>query len=238
MTRLLLASLLALLAAAPAAAGERNYSVASFDRIRVDGPFRILLTTGKAPSARAEGDPRVTDTLDIRVEGTTLMVRAGVNGWGEQPAARAAGAPVIYLSTPTLRTATMVGGGELTITGPVKAQRVELSLTGSGTLSADGLDADQFVATVIGSGTMKLAGRTARARLSTNGPAQILAGALVANDLIVRTDGSGEMVAQARYTAAVSTAGFGAVTVYGSPACTISTNPNGPVSCGKLPPPR
>ena len=44
-----------LLAAAPASAAERNYSVSSFDRIRVDGPYRVTLTTGVSPFAKASG---------------------------------------------------------------------------------------------------------------------------------------------------------------------------------------
>lgn len=226
-------------AAVPTAAGaaERVYSISSFDRLRVDGPFRVILTTGRSPGGKAEGDPATTDQIDLRVEGTTLIVRAGVNGWGEQPGKPGVGTPLIRLSTPMLRTAAMIGGGDVTITGGLRGQRVDLSLTGSGTMRVDGVDADQFAATVIGSGSMTLAGRAARVRLSTNGPARIDAGALVASDLTVRTDGNGEMIAQARYTAAIASAGVGSVTVYGAPACTVRANADGPVSCGKLMPP-
>ena len=223
--------------AGPAVAAERNYSVGSFDRLRVEGPFRVVLTTGRSPSAKAEGDPRATDTIDLRVEGSTLIIRAGVNGWGEQPVSRDAAAPVIRVSTGMIRYATLSGGGDVTITGPLKGQRIELSLSGSGTLRADGVDADQFVANAIGAGTMTLGGRAAKVRLSTVGTVAMQAGALVADDLLLRTDGNGEMVAQARATAGITAAGVGAVTVYGSPACTIRGAPAGPVRCGKGPPP-
>lgn len=218
----------------PAVAAERNYSVGSFDRLRVDGPFRVVLTTAQSPGAKAEGDPRITDTIVIRVEGDTLIVRAGINGWGEQPVAGSAGAPVIRVSTGMIRSAMLIGGGDVTIAGPLKGQRVELTLTGSGSMRADGIDADQFVATAIGAGSMTLGGRAARVRLSTNGPVRMQAGALVASDLLLRTDGNGEMIVQARYTAGISTAGLGSVTVYGKPACTVRGTPDGPVSCGKL----
>lgn len=233
---LLLAALLAALAPAPAISAARNYSVASFERIRVDGPFRVVLTTGQPPSATAEGDPQVTDTLDIRVEGSTLIVRAGTGGWGEQPA-RGRGSLVIRVSTGMIRGATLIGGGDLSIVGRLSGQRIDLALTGSGSLRADGLDADQLFASAIGAGRMTLGGRAAKARLATSGPVQLNAGGLVANDLTVRADGDGDLVAQARYTAAVSSAGVGSVTVYGKPACTVQGVPNGPVSCGRLMPP-
>jgi hypothetical protein len=60
------------------------------------------------------------------------------------------------------------------------------------------------------------------------------AGGLVADDLTVRTDGNGEMTAQARYTATIASAGVGSVTIYGKPTCTIRGNANGPVNCGNV----
>lgn len=226
-----------ILAAAPAAAAERSYSVGSFDRIRVEGPFDVRLATNGSPGARAEGDRRVTDDLVIRVEGTTLIVRAGVNGWGEQTSAASAGAPVITLSTQTIRSASVTGAGRLAITGPVRGQRIDLTLTGTGQLAVAGLDADQLNATLAGSGSMALGGKGARVRLLTSGSGTIDATPLSASDLTVRLDGTGETRATARFTANVTSTGIGGVTIYGSPACTVKAAAGGPISCGKLPAP-
>jgi hypothetical protein len=231
-------SVLALLSlAAPATAAERTFSIGSFDRIRVEGPFEVQLTTGKSPGARAEGAARATEGLDIRVEGTTLIVRAALNGWGEQPVAGSTGAPVIRVSTQAIRSAAVIGGGQLTIDGAIKGQRIDLSLTGSGSLGAAALDADQFNATLLGSGSMKLGGRAAKVRLITSGSGTIDATPLSAGDLILRLEGPGETRATARFTANVTTTGLGAATVFGKPACTVKATAGGPISCGKLPTP-
>lgn len=225
-----------LLLVAPASAAERTYSVSSFERIRVDGPFKVELTLGKAPSGKAEGDTRSTDRLDLRVEGDTLIVRAGTGAWEEQAAAKkptqSPTATVIRVSTPNLTGATVIGGGQLTIAGPMRGQRITLALTGSGSLTAGGVAADQLIATVTGSGTLTLAGKAARARLSANGTTRIVADKLVADDLTLRTDGNGETTARARYTANVNAAGVGAVTVLGTATCVVNKNVQGPVSCG------
>jgi hypothetical protein len=223
--------------AGPAQAAERTYSIGSFDRIRVEGPFDVRLAIGPSPGARAEGDRHATDDLDIRVEGTTLIVRAGVSGWGEQPVAGATGAPVITVSTATIRSAAVIGGGRLSIDGPVRGQRIDLSLTGSGSLGVAGLEADQLYVTLLGSGDIALAGRAAKVHLSTSGPGRITAAPLVAGDLTLRLDGNGETQVTARYTANVTTTGIGAATVYGTPACTVKAVAGGPISCGKLPQP-
>ena len=233
----LLTALLMLLVPVSAEAADRTYSIGSFDRVRVDGPFQVQLLTGKSPGARASGDTRMIEGLDIRVEGTTLIIRAGINGWGEQPVVGNRGAPVITVSTLAIRSAMVVGGGRLSVTGPVRGQRIDLSVTGSGAIDAGAIQADQFNASVFGSGSMKLGGRAAKVRLTGNGSGGIDATALNASDLILLLDGPGEMRATARFTAKVTTTGLGAVTVYGSPACTVKAVAGGPVSCGKLPAP-
>ena len=67
------------------------------------------------------------------------------------------------------------------------------------------------------------------------GTVQMQAAALVADDLLLRADGNGDLTAQARATAGITSAGVGTVTVYGKPACTVRGRPAGPVSCGLLP---
>lgn len=229
----LLAALPLICLATPAAAEQRSFAIGSFDRVRIDGPFRVIVTLGGSPGGSAEGDVRAIGDLDLRVEGTTLIVRAGLGGWGEQGSGRQA-APVVRVSTQAIRSIVTVGAAQVSVGGPFRGQRLDLSLTGSGTLAAPTIDADQLFATVLGSGTMTLGGRAAKVRLTTSGSAAIVAATLVAGDLTVRLDGNGAIDAQARYTAAVTTSGLGAVTVYGKPACTVNAVAGGPVSCGKI----
>lgn len=234
MIRLLLAAPALLILSSPADAAQRRYVVSDYDRVRIDGPFDVRLTTRQAPGATADGSPHATDGLDIRVEGTTLIVRAGNSGWGEQPARGAADAPVITLTTRDLRGAVVIGGGRLTIDGRVGAPRVDLQVSGAGELAVGALDTDQLVVTLLGDGTMTLAGRAGRARLSSSGAGTIAAAGLLSGDLVVRLDGNGRIGASARYTADVTTTGLGAATIYGKPACRTRAVAGGPISCGKL----
>ncbi|WP_240502208.1 head GIN domain-containing protein [Sphingomonas panacis] len=230
----LLAALPLLCLAVPAAAEQRSFAIGSFDRVRIDGPFRVIVTLGGSPGGSAEGDARAISDLDVRVDGGTLIVRAGLNGWGEQGGMGRPSAPVVRVSTQAIRSIVTVGAAQVSVGGPFRGQRLDLSLTGSGTLAAPSIDADQLFATVLGSGTITLGGRAAKARLTTSGTASIAAASLVADDLTVRLDGNGAIDAQARYTAAVTTSGLGTVTVYGKPACTVNAVAGGPVSCGRI----
>jgi hypothetical protein len=227
--RLLAIALLVLPFAAEAA--EHRYAFGSYDRVRVEGPFEVQITTGVAPGALATGDARMIDGLDIQLQGTTLIVRMGHQGWGETPVGKSITPPVITLTTPGLRAAFINGGARVTIKG-MKAQRVDLSVNGSGTVTVSGADTDQLFATIVGAGTMTLSGRAARARLVTNGAGNVDATALVVNDLSILQDGSGETRAAARYTAQINSTGLGHVVVTGNPKCLVNAAAGGPVECG------
>ena len=227
--RLLALALLTLPFAAQAA--EHRYTFGSYDRVRIEGPFEVHITTGASPGALATGDPRMIEGLDIAVQGSTLIVRMGHQGWGETPAGAAAPAPVITLTTPGLSAAFVNGGARVTIQG-MKAQRVDLSVNGSGMVTVNGADTDQLFATIVGAGTMTLSGRAARARLVTNGAGNVDATALVVNDLAILQDGTGETRAAARYTAQVNATGLGHVVVTGKPKCLVHAAAGGPVECG------
>ena len=232
--RSLLAPLLLL--SSPVLAGQaplasRTVSVGSFDRIRVEGPFEVRVTIG-SPRATIGGDPRVTEGVAVRVDGTTLSVRKGTGGWGEQPRGGSASGPVVVtLSTPALTSASVAAGGRLTI-AKMRGMRVDVTVSGNGSLALAAADTDQLNATLIGTGQMTLAGRAARARLITSGPGAIDASALAVNDLTVHLDGVGETKAAARYTAQVTNTGLGTVTITGNAKCRVDAAAGGPVVCG------
>src|SRR4051812_36014872 len=218
---LLRSLILALLAlTAPAHAADRSYVVTNFDRVRVDGPYSVQVEVGTGgAAASASGDDQALDGLDISVNGSTLTVRKGSQGWGER--GKASGPPpVITLRTPAVRGVVVVGGAKLALAGTLRTIRLDLQITGAGTIDARGVDADDVVVTVIGNGNVALAGRTARARFSTNGGGSVAATALDAGEIIVTLEGAGETRASARYFADLTNRGLGLIAITGNPKCT------------------
>lgn len=230
------AVLLLVTLAAPAAAAERRVFVSSFDRIRVEGAFPVTLTTGRSPGGSITGDARSLDGVEVRQDGTTLVVRPSLDRGQTQR--RADAAPIaITLATPRLVSATLIGGGALAIVnagGGGRAERLDLSVTGAGGITLSGVDTQAATVTVIGTGAITLAGRAAKARLSVNGAGKIVADKLEAGELTVRVDGPGEVSARARYTASVTNAGLGRVVVEGGANCLVKNAAGGPVTCGVM----
>ena len=234
MSHRLLATALLLAAPTGVAAAERTVYVAGFDKLRVQGPFEVRVTTGHTPAATVAGAAGAIDGVEVQVEGTTLVVRSAARRWEQQPRIAAPAAPaIVTLATQTLVSASVLGAGRLSI-GRMKGDRLDLSVTGAGAITVGEIAADAANATVIGNGALTLAGRAGKVRLMTNGAGTIDAGALEAGDLVVRLDGPGATMARARFTASIVNAGLGQVTVAGQPKCTVKADAGGPVVCGAV----
>ena len=221
-------ALLLALFAVPATAAEKRVAVGSFDRVRVNGPFEVTYVTG-SPNARVSGDERVIERVELRVDGTTLTIRNRQGG--DERAVPALTEPAtVTLSSPSLTSASVFAGGRLSATR-IKGTRVDLAVSGAGVIAVADAVADQVNATVIGTGTVTLAGRAAKARYVMNGAGRIDARKLDAGDVLVLLDGPGEIAAAARYDAQVTNTGLGAVSIAGAPKCNVRARAGGPVAC-------
>jgi hypothetical protein len=223
-----LALLPLVLSAVPATGAEKRVAVGSFDRVRVNGPFEVTYAVG-SPNARLSGDRQVIERVEMRVDGTTLTIR-NRQGGDERSVASQSEPVKVTLSSPSLTSAAVFAGGRLSAT-QLRGTRVDLSISGAGTVAVADVAADQLNATVIGTGTVTLAGRAARARYVMNGAGRIDAGKLDAGDVSVLLDGPGEIAAAARYDARITNTGLGAVSIAGTPRCTVRARGGGPVAC-------
>lgn len=228
------ATLIAGTLASPAMAAERTVAIGSFDRVRIDGPFDVRIAAGRSPGGTITGDTRAIETVDLRVDGTTLVIQRGSGGWAEQPRAAPAAPIMVTLGTTQLTAALVIAGGRLAVK-QMRGDRIDLSVTGAGSIAVDAATGDALNATVIGAGVVTVAGRVGKARFVTNGPGTIDATALDAGDLVVRLDGTGSTKAAARYNASVDNVGLGQVTIIGNPKCSVRAAAGGPVACGTTP---
>lgn len=215
----ILAALLSAFTAAPAAAAERNYTVTGFDRIRVDGPYRVRLTTGVAPFARATGSLAALDGVAIDVQGRTLVVRPSRSSWGGYPGEREA--PVeISLGTHDLATAWLNGAGSLAI-DRVKGLMFDLAIQGSGSVEIGEARVDQMKVGISGAGSATIAGTVPRLTAVVRGTSVLDAGGLMVKDATIGAEGPSRVRLTATNEAQVDARGVASVELAGSPACTV-----------------
>lgn len=225
-------SLAGLAAAMPSSAAERRFSVTSFERIRVDGPFDVRVQTGLGAGARASGDTRAVDGVSVRVEGRTLIVARDAAAWGGWPG-ESVGQAVVTLSTPALDTAWLNGPGTLSI-DRMKGARVQIAISGAGAVAVERIEAERLELGVSGAGEARVASGSALIlKALARGTGGIAADGLVARDLEVVADGVGAVRLRAERTAKVSARGSVDVAVTGDPACTVQATGSATVRCGE-----
>ncbi len=218
------------LSAGPASAADRTVGIGSFERLRVEGPVDATVTIG-SPSVRITGDANAIEAVDVHLDGATLTIRrrSELVGQGQ----RRSTAPIrLTLSTPAVVSAQSMAGARLTI-ARLRGPKIALVVSGSGAIEVTAVDGAEVSAMLSGAGRIALAGRAGKARLTRNGEGTLDASALDAGELLVAADGIGDLTARARYTAQVSNAGTGQVTIIGTPRCVIRPANGGPVACGK-----
>lgn len=210
------------LLAVPAGAAERNYSVTSFDRIRVDGPYQVTLRTNVAPFAKASGAQASLDGVSIRVEGRTLVVRADTSGgWGGYPG-EGRGPVTIALGTHDLTTAWVNGPGALLI-DKVKGLSFDLAIQGSGTMRIDSADVDLLRVGLSGAASSRIAGRAAKLTATVRGTSSLDAEGLAVKDAVIGAEGPAVVRASISGTAKVDALGLASVALAGAPSCTLKT---------------
>lgn len=209
-------------ASAPAAAADRNYSVSSFDRIRVEGPYAVSVTTNVAPFARASGSLRALDGVSLRVEGRTLYVRADRSAWGAD-ADRPAGPVTIAVGTHDLAHASLNGAGSVTI-DRIRGLEFVLLTSGSGSARVTDAEVDNLRVSVVGAASAGVAGRAKLFTGNIRGAGVIDAAGLVSNDAVLSALGPVVIRAQITNTAKITASGTATITIEGRPACELKVS--------------
>jgi hypothetical protein len=225
-TFLLAAAVVAI--AAPASAATRNFGITSFEKVRVDGPFKVRLTTGVAPYAKAMGSPAALDRVAVEVRGNTLVVHNNLDSWGGYPG-QDVGPVEISLGTHDLSAAWLNGSGSLAI-DRVKGLTFDLSVQGSGAGEIGQVSVDQLNVSVVGTASARLAGQAAKMTAVVRGISSLDAAALSTKDATLGADGAATIAADASNSATVDATGPATLKIGGRPACTLRVSGSASVS--------
>jgi hypothetical protein len=218
--------------ASPAGAAEQRIMVNDFDRVQVEGPYRVTLTVGGTSAAVATGSRSALDRVSVEVQGRTLRIRPNRSAWGGYPGEEGGGPVEIRATTRELRAGIIIGSGSLTV-DRAKGLRIELSVSGSGRLGVAAVEADQLIVNLRGSGKILLGGKARQLRAAVEGNADLDAGSFRAEHADVTADTAGAIALTALQTARIRANGTGEVAIGGTAACTVSGPAAGGVSCGR-----
>ncbi|MES2135915.1 MAG: DUF2807 domain-containing protein [Pseudomonadota bacterium] len=228
MRTFLIATLATVVLAAPADAATRNFSITSFTKVRVEGPYKVSVATGVAPFASASGAAAALDRVAIDVRGDTLVVHNAIGSWGgyrgQDP-----GPVEIKVGSHDLGSAWLVGSGTMAI-DRVRGLTFNLSLQGSGAARIGAVDVDQLGVSLAGSSDVRLAGQALKLTATVRGISSLDAAALSVKDATIAAEGAATIKANVGNSATIGASGPATIELAGRPACTLHTSGSTTVS--------
>jgi hypothetical protein len=214
--------------AAPARAATRNFGITDFTKVRIEGPYRVTLTTGVAPFAKASGSATALDRITVETRGDTLVVRTDPSAWGGYPG-QDYGPVEVSVGTHDLTNAALTGAGSLSI-NRVQGLSFGLAVQGSGAAEIVDVAADQMSVVVAGTASAKLKGRALKFSATVRGLSSIDASNLTTHNSDIIADGSATIDAIVTDTAQVEATGPVTIRLSGRPTCTLKVTGSTSVS--------
>jgi len=224
-----LASVSLLLSSAGQAA-ERKFSIFGFDDIRIGNGVDVVLTSGKGPSARAEGSNReILDRVSLQKNGKQLVVSVRPksldrNNYEED-------APVtLYLSSFAIENLTHLGSGMVTL-DTLSGRTPKVRLGGFGTLRIDAVEADRLDVVMAGGGQLTMAGEAVAARLELQGASIFESPNLEVEKLTLIQRGPVSSHLAVEREANITNFGTGRIQIEGRPNCMVRTDGSAEIIC-------
>jgi hypothetical protein len=210
---------------------SRNYSVGNFQQIEVAGPYDVEVRTGGNPGVTAQGPERLLERTEVKVEGKKLVIGTHHDGGWFHFGFSSRGNVHFVVTVAQLSGASITGSGDIKI-DKVQAQEFDGSVTGSGDLSIAALEAQSLKLSITGSGEVKAGtGKAQSAEYEISGSGDLDAGAIDSPQIKASIAGSGDIRAHGSGTADVSIMGSGDVYVTGGAKCTVSKAGSGDAHC-------
>ena len=225
----ILLSILLLLSSAGHAA-ERKFSIFGFDDIRIGNGVDVVLTSGKGPSARAEGTTReILDRVSLQKNGKQLVVSVRPKSLDRNNYEQ--DAPVtLYLSSFAIENLTHLGSGMVTL-DRLSGRSPKVRLGGFGTLRIDAVKADQLDVAMTGGGQLTMAGEAVAARLELQGASIFESPGLEVEKLTLVQRGPVSSHLAVEREANISNFGTGRIEIDGRPNCIVRTDGSAEIIC-------
>ncbi len=216
-------------AAAEGTGTSRSYAVTGFDQIDVRGSDNVDVRVGGDFAIQATGPADMLDKLDVVKDGDTLKI--GRKGNSFSWSGDGGRAIKVMVTMPAIRGAAISGSGDLSV-DRVEGDDFAASTSGSGDMTIGGMAVKTAHFSIAGSGTIAASGTAQAADMKISGSGDIDAEGLTASRTKVSVMGSGDVSATVNGPADVSVMGSGDAEIGGNPVCNVSKMGSGEVRCG------
>lgn len=208
--------LLAFPVAAVQAQDSQTRNVSGFHAIGVSGSYNVYVKKGNTESLRMKGNEETLDKIKTEVKGGTLKIYNDEKWWDWWRSGRS-GRVDIYITFKELDELALSGSGKIVAEDELGGRSVDLSLSGSGNISAP-VSAGSVGSHISGSGGIEVSGRADRVAVHISGSGNYSGRKLAAKAVQVHISGSGNAAVHADEELDARISGSGNVRYTGSPS--------------------
>lgn len=189
-------------------------SVGAFTGVSLGGSARVIVKQGSPQSVVVEASPEALADFETVVEDQQLRLgyRRNKNNYNNY---KDRGPVTVYVTAPSLAALKVGGSGKLQVDGPLKADAMQLAVSGSGYLQVPQLTAGAVETVLSGSGDVQVSGSSPRHDVRISGSGSVKAHDFKAENCQVRISGSGNAHIYASRAAEAAISGSGSVYVAG-----------------------
>jgi len=194
MKKLAITFLAVLLVVTFASAQRQEKKVDSFTRIAFRTAGKLYLRQGSPQKVEIEGDQKFIDEeLEVKVDGGKLSIGRESNwgwNWGDDNEKI-----TVYVTVPDIEGVSVSGSGDLLGENKITTSRLNLSVSGSGTLTLDADVSGDVDANLSGSGKLNLKGKCRDFDSSVSGSGKMDIALAIAERAEFGVSGSGKVTA-------------------------------------------
>ncbi len=188
------------------------YTPGSFEKLEIDGSAQVRLTQGDRDQVFVEGDDKTQDSVEVSLSGNRLEIHPN-GGWKFWNSQRLR----VDIQLRKLSQLNLSGASDLHAVGPIKADKLTISISGAGEARFDQIDADVLRFDISGAGEGTLAGSAADLGISISGKGRLTAPALRTAKANVSISGVGNATLWVTERLNVNISGIGKVEYWGQP---------------------
>ena len=196
----------------------KKIPVGNFQSLEIGSAFEIHVFKGNTYALSATGEEKALDDLEVRVEGSKLIVSLDDSYWKSWKNWKGgANKIVLNITMPRLRDAEFNGATKVSLEGFTDEEEMTLHCSGASKLSSSKLVADKLVIDLSGATKVEMKGQVLKLSIGLSGASNIILSDMIARDVDVEASGASHVQLNVQKSLRVEASGASKIEYTGNP---------------------
>ena len=196
----------------------KKIRVGNFQSLEIGSAFEIHVFKGNVYALSASGDERALEDLEVRVEGSKLIIYLDESYWKSWKNWKGGSNKIVLnITMPRLRNAEFNGATKVSLEGFTDEEEMSLHCSGASKLSSSKLVADKLVIDLSGATKVEMGGQVLKLSVGLSGASHVNLSDMVARDVDVDASGASHVQLNVQKSLRVDASGASKIEYTGNP---------------------